>query len=802
MSHSITRLSWPIGLAGILVVVAFLLILPPARSAYGNPIDTASTDFPTQATSSFTVALQLLTGGLSQPVYLTHAGDNSGRLFVVEQGGTVRVIKNDALLATPFLDISGQVSCCGEQGLLSIAFDPEYATNGTFYLNYTNLSGDTNVERFVVSSPAADVANVIAATKIITIDQPEANHNGGQLQFGPDGDLYIGMGDGGGAGDQHGANGNGQNPAVLLGKILRVNVRGVPTYTIPPSNPFTQTTGYRPEIWALGLRNPWRFTFDRLNGDMYIGDVGQNCWEEVDYQPGTSHGGENYGWRIMEGFHAFDPANMGNCSQPTITPSGITRPITDYVHDGPCAVTGGYVYRGSAYPQMTGVYFFSDYCAGHIWTEEQISPNTWVSDDKLGSGLQISSFGEDQNGELYVLDIGGQVYKLASAPGLPAPNLSTSVKQASPPNAIFGDTVTYSIVLRNTGAPFSSTMYVTDVVPAGLTYLPGSLSATHGTVNASSAPTLKWTGNMSGTSVITITYAVTVATKVGQTIVNVATVNPVIIPLFTRSASLSIANAPPELSASTKQVSSATGIFGDVLTYTIALRNTGGPFSNTVRVTDTVPIGLNYLPGSFTATRGTVDASSAPMLKWSGVMSSTPIITLTYKVSVTAKTAQTITNVALINPAAVPVFTRSAAVMVLDAPPDLSASAKGVSQAAAAVGDMLTYTVALRNTGGPFTHTVHITDTIPIGLNYLPGSFTATTGSIDDSSAPTLKWSGIMSATPSITLTYVVTVSMLDLVAITNNAIVDPGSGSPFTRSATIVVNGLKAYLPLIFKNF
>lgn len=185
----------------------------------------------------------------------------------------MRVIRNGTLLATPFLDISNQVSCCNEQGLLSIAFDPSYPTNGTFYLDYTNLSGDTNVERFVVSNPTADVANVIAATKIITIGQPEANHNGGQLQFGPDGYLYIGMGDGGGAGDQHGANGNGQNPAVLLGKILRVNVRGVPTYTIPPSNPFTQTTGYRPEIWALGLRNPWRFTFDRLNGDMYIGDV-------------------------------------------------------------------------------------------------------------------------------------------------------------------------------------------------------------------------------------------------------------------------------------------------------------------------------------------------------------------------------------------------------------------------------------------------------------------------------------------------------------------------------------------------
>ncbi len=213
----------------------------------------------------------MIPGGLTHPVGIANAGDSSGRLFVLEQAGYIRVIKNGVLLSTPYLTLTSKVECCGEQGLLGLAFDPDFETNRTFYINYTTsapgFSGDTVVARYQVANAAADVANVLAVTNIITIDQPESNHNGGDLHFGPnDGYLYIGMGDGGGGGDQHGAIGNGQNPAVLLGKMLRMNVRGVPTYTIPASNPFTQTVGYRPEIWALGLRNPWRFSFDRANG--------------------------------------------------------------------------------------------------------------------------------------------------------------------------------------------------------------------------------------------------------------------------------------------------------------------------------------------------------------------------------------------------------------------------------------------------------------------------------------------------------------------------------------------------------
>ncbi|CAG0997334.1 partial Aldose sugar dehydrogenase YliI, partial [Gammaproteobacteria bacterium] len=285
---------WRIGEAGFLAAAAILFLSgvlggSPDRSVMAEPIEprdnpaTIAASTTVVASTAFTIGLELVSGGLSAPVHVTHAGDGSGRLFVVEQAGKVRVIKNGALLPTPYLTITTQVACCGEQGLLSIAFDPDFQTTRAFYLNYTNLAGNTVIERYTVADATADVANVVNSQSVLTINQPEGNHNGGQVQFGPNDDyLYIGMGDGGGGGDQHGTIGNGQDPAQLLGKMLRINVRGVPTYTIPPTNPFTQTAGYRPEIWALGLRNPWRFSFDRVNGDLFIGDVGQNCWEEID----------------------------------------------------------------------------------------------------------------------------------------------------------------------------------------------------------------------------------------------------------------------------------------------------------------------------------------------------------------------------------------------------------------------------------------------------------------------------------------------------------------------------------------
>ena len=548
MHRFAARLTLLFSLAG-LFLAAIVLALPalargvregapvarPAQAATGRDRSAAASP-QIIAAPPFTIALQPVVSGLSSPVYLTHAGDGSGRLFVVEQEGKIRVVRNGSLQSTPFLSITSLVRCCDEQGLLSVAFDPDYETNGVFYVNYTSKVGvgDTVVARYVVVDPASDVASIVSATPVLTVVQPQANHNGGQLQFGPRDDyLYVGMGDGGGGGDEgdghHEPGGNAQWPGTLLGKMLRIHVRGVPTYSIPPSNPFTQTAGYRPEIWALGLRNPWRFSFDRATGDMYIGDVGQFTWEEVSYQPVSSAGGENYGWRALEGTHCFNPST--GCDA-----SGKVLPVAEYHHSLGCSVSGGYAYRGSAYPWLNGVYFYADYCSGRIWSLEQVSPGVWSSVERRKELFTISSFGEDEGGELYVLDYsGGRALRLTSTA---APDLSLSQKGASNAAPAPSETVTYTIVLRNAGSPFSQTARLTDVVPSGLTYVAGTLAATRGAADDSSAPVLKWDGVMSNTLLVTVTYAVTVTESVTKAITNVATIAPGIAPPFARSATI------------------------------------------------------------------------------------------------------------------------------------------------------------------------------------------------------------------------------------------------------------------------
>jgi glucose/arabinose dehydrogenase len=339
-------------------------------------------------------------------VGITHAGDGSGRVFVVEQNGQIRVIKDGALRAAPFLDLADRVSCCGERGLLSVTFPPDYAARNHFYVNYTDRNGDTVVARFSVSADP-EVADPASEEIILTVQQPYPNHNGGQLAFGPnDGYLYIGMGDGGSAGDP--AN-RAQNPADLLGKLLRIDVEsGAAPYAIPPSNPYTQTAGYRGEIWALGLRNPWRFAFDRANGDLYVADVGQNEYEEVDYQPATSRGGENYGWRVMEGAHCYKTAE---CAR-----GGLILPVAEYDHSQGCSVTGGVVYRGPAFARLAGMYLYGDYCSGRLWGLRRTGAG-WANQLLLDTSLNITAFGEDEAGEIYVADYGGgQVYRVEDQP--------------------------------------------------------------------------------------------------------------------------------------------------------------------------------------------------------------------------------------------------------------------------------------------------------------------------------------------------------------------------------------------------
>ena len=349
--------------------------------------------------------------GLSQPVALVAAPGDTGRIFIVEKTGTIRIVKGSQLLSRPFLDIGDRVSAGSEQGLLDLAFHPQYAANGRFYVDYTDRSGETHVVEFTVSSNP-DSASA-TEREILAVTQPYSNHNGGQLAFGPDGDLYIGLGDGGSGGDPQG---NGQNLGTLLGKILRIDVSSGSPYAIPADNPFVARAGARGEIWSYGLRNPWRFSFDPETGDLMIGDVGQDLWEEIDHEP-AGRGGRNYGWNRMEATHCYPPGSP--CD-----PTGLTLPVAEYAHSEGCSVTGGYVYRGSALPELSGTYYYGDYCTGMIRSLRieagiAVERRDWtaVLRTALGGPMRgLSSFGIDARGELYMVLLGGEVYRLARKP--------------------------------------------------------------------------------------------------------------------------------------------------------------------------------------------------------------------------------------------------------------------------------------------------------------------------------------------------------------------------------------------------
>jgi len=347
---------------------------------------------------------------LERPVAITHARDGSGRLFITLQRGRIAIFDGQELLPTPFLDIRHLVYPIGgigdERGLLSVAFHPDYASNGYFFVNYVNTSNNTVIARYTVSADDPNRADPDSAVLILEIAQPPfPNHKGGQLQFGPDGYLYIGTGDGGSAGDP----GNrAQNLGELLGKMLRIDINGGEPYAIPPDNPFLEVPGAQPEIWAYGLRNPWRFSFDRASGDLFIGDVGQNRREEVDHQSGGSPGGQNYGWRLMEGSLCFNPPS--DCDDGTLT-----LPILEYPRASGCAVTGGYVYRGERIPALQGFYLYGDYCSGRIWRGIRNEDGTWSDEELNGTPYAISTFGEDEAGEIYLAHLSltaGTIYRI------------------------------------------------------------------------------------------------------------------------------------------------------------------------------------------------------------------------------------------------------------------------------------------------------------------------------------------------------------------------------------------------------
>jgi glucose/arabinose dehydrogenase len=350
--------------------------------------------------------LEQVVTGLSFPLDFAAPAGDPARWFIAEKGGRIRVVRDGTLLAAPFLDLSSQVSAGSEQGLLGVAFHPRYPADARVFVDYTDLAGDTHVASFRVSADA-DRADAGSGAELLFVDQPFANHNGGGLAFGHDGFLYVALGDGGSEGDPQG---NGQSLATLLGKILRIDVDSAAPYAIPASNPFRSTAGARGEIWSFGLRNPFRFSFDRETGDLYIADVGQDRREEIDFAPSSSAGGENYGWNRTEGTLCFGATD---CDR-----SGITFPIAEYGHDGgACSVIGGYVYRGSAIPGLRGHYFYGDFCAGFVKSLRVDGGTATDQRDwpQLAPGGQITSFGQDAAGEVYVLTAGGSVFRVAPA---------------------------------------------------------------------------------------------------------------------------------------------------------------------------------------------------------------------------------------------------------------------------------------------------------------------------------------------------------------------------------------------------
>ncbi len=373
----------------------------PSPTATATPSPTA-TPTPLPDLSAVDIELELVVDGLEQPVFATHAGDGSGRLFIVEKAGKIMLLTADGLQEQPFLDITRRVgSSSSEQGLLGLAFDPDFADNGRLFVYYTDKSGDTVISRFQANDERT-LADPGSEAVLLQQEQPASNHNGGMIAFGPDGFLYAGLGDGGGAGDRYG---NGQNLETALGTIIRVDVEGDQAVA-PADNPFVGQDGARPEIWAYGLRNPWRFSFDRATGDLWIGDVGQNQWEEINRQPAGDPGGENYGWPITEAMHCYD---AGTCNR-----DGLTEPVAEYEHSEGCSVTGGYVYRGAQQPDLQGIYFYGDYCSGRIWGVATGADGQWQNAELLDSNAQISSFGETETGEVLMVDYNGAIYRLVS----------------------------------------------------------------------------------------------------------------------------------------------------------------------------------------------------------------------------------------------------------------------------------------------------------------------------------------------------------------------------------------------------
>ncbi|MCB9008282.1 MAG: PQQ-dependent sugar dehydrogenase [Ardenticatenaceae bacterium] len=535
------------------------------------------------------LSLELFSEGLSLPTAVANTGvAGDGRLFVTQQGGQIRIINADGtLLGIPFLDISSQVSLFGENGLLGLAFDPDYATNGYFYIYYTRVSDRNNVlVRYQVSGNP-NVADAGSGVILLTAVEPKDGHNGGALAFGPDGYLYVAIGDGG-LPDGDTPMTTPQDTTSLLGKILRLDVSqsspfapdcGSSQYTIPADNPFRDGAGGDcDEIWALGFRNPWRFSFDRTTGDLYIADVGENVQEEINFQPASSAGGENYGWPCYEG--------DGLHHAPSCASVTYTFPIFTYEHGAPnnhCSVTGGFVYRGQQFPAMVGHYLLADFCSGFIWSL-QPAGSSW---DVYTYGDRTdfpATFGEDINGELYVAELlsGGRIYHLVEN-SVVAPT-TLSIQKIGPAESGAGAAIDYQLTVTNTGSSPATNLVVTDTVPVGAAYLnsPGG-SLQNGVVS--------WAvGDLAAGDSVTVNFAVTAT----QTITNFdygAQAAGGVLVLGNTAVTTQILAPQLKISKTGPLVVQA----GEPISYTLTVRNEGSLPATNLTITDTLPTGTSLL---------------------------------------------------------------------------------------------------------------------------------------------------------------------------------------------------------------
>lgn len=540
-------------------------------------------------TTPLDLSLELFGEGLSLPTGIINTGvPGDGRLFVTQQGGQIRILTAEGtLLPTPFLNISSKVSLFGENGLLGLAFDPDYATNGTFYIYYTRLSDRNNVlARYQVSNDP-NAADAGSEQILLTAVEPKDGHNGGALAFGPDGYLYVAIGDGGLPDDGDPPPTTPQDRTSLLGKILRLDVSqstahapdcGTAFYTIPDGNPFRNGAGGDcDEIWALGFRNPWRFSFDRATGDLYIADVGENVQEEINFQPASSSGGENYGWPCHEGSVLHH--------QPSCQGVTYTFPVFTYGHGAPnnhCSVTGGYVYRGQQYPAMVGHYLLADFCSGFVWNLHS-QGGGWEAHEYAGLTSFPTTFGEDINGELYVAELfGGNIYRVVENTVVVPTSLA--IHKTGPTESGAGAPIDYQITVTNTGSTSASGLIITDTLPVGASYLnsPGG-SLQNGVVTWS-------VGELAASSSVSVNFAVTATETITNFDYGAQAAGGVMVLGNTAVTTQILA---PELSIS--KVGTAHVQTGEPISYTLTVRNDGDLPANNLTITDTLPVGTTML---------------------------------------------------------------------------------------------------------------------------------------------------------------------------------------------------------------